>query len=198
MAGIERIKIKSSWNDWRTKMAEDLSPAASALYHSIFQLLPDNSAIICTKEEAQSRYDWQEGIDVILHFADGTKATLQEKFLDFTQDTITFEEIKTSGEKGAWYYCTAQYYFVGYARKYKTDGLLQFQSYVLIDLPGLHREDHKSVLRWYKNVNKNDGRASTFRYLYFRDIPESVTVDMFPAKLPKDKTSNQPDLFGIY
>jgi hypothetical protein len=183
MAGIVRIKIKSDWHDWRTQMSEDLAPAASLIYRNIFTLADGDETIECTKEEAQSRYDWKEGIDVLLHFTDGTKATLQEKFLDWCEDTATFEEQKTSGAPGAWYYCTAQYYFVGYTRRYKKERLLQFQTFMMLDLPALHREDHKNELPWEFNQNHYDGRHSTFRFLRFSYVPASCIIDSYTLKM---------------
>jgi len=193
MAGIERIQINSAWHDWRTLMAQELAPAADNLYRQIFaeiglELLPESSMIECTKEEAISRYDWQEGIDVLLHFKRGDKATLQEKFLTYRDSTITFEERKTSGAPGAWYYCTAQYYFTGYAREYlepwksnqparrRTNPTLSFQDWILVDLPALHRADAQGQCRWSFRENARDGRRASFRYLYFFQVPERAVV----------------------
>jgi hypothetical protein len=194
MRGIERIKIDSSWNDWRIKMSKDLSPTSSMLYRKIFDLLDGEEDITCSKKDAISRYDWKEGIDVLLHFTNGTKATLQEKFLDWKDDTCTFEEVKTDGTPGVWYYCTAQYYFVGYARRYKEEHILQFQSYIMVDLPGLHRADLSKKLPWYRNQNRNDGRKATFRYLYFKDVPEDVVISIYPSNKSQVKIY-QPGLF---
>jgi len=104
MNGIERIHIKSSWQDAYTEIGKNCEPTANALYPGIFSdigmpLVNDAVSIIeCTKEEAVSRYDWKEGIDTILHFANGTKATMQEKFLTYHISTMTFETEKGSGE----------------------------------------------------------------------------------------------------
>lgn len=182
MAGIERIRILSDWQDWRTRMAEELSPTADSIYRRTFlglNLPLDHGieTIECTKEEARSRYDWQEGIDVLLHFQQGGKATLQEKFLTYERSTVTFEERKSSGAPGAWYYCTAQYYFVGYARQYRgEERLLEFQDWILIDLAALRRADGQGQLPWEFNENRHDGRRAQFRYVYFAQVPQSCLV----------------------
>jgi len=184
MAGILRINIESDWHDWRTEMSKELAPAADDIYREIFidlsMPLDDlTERINCNKEQAMARYDWKEGIDCILNFRDGTKATLQEKFLDYHQSTATFEETKSSGEKGAWYYCTAQYYFVGYARHYKYEKVKEFQDWILIDLPALHRHDAKNSLLWQFNQNKKDGRKAKFRYLPFSNVPVDAIIARF-------------------
>jgi hypothetical protein len=184
MPGITRINIISTWNDWRVRLAADHSIVANKIYREIFNLDDGDENIKCTKDEATARYDWKEGIDVILTTVNKTRMTLQEKFLTFNKNTATFEEKKTSGEDGAWYYCTAQYYFVGYTRKYWNykerklceNPVIDFQNYILIDLAALHREDEKNILKWNHNKNKYDGRGSTFRFIYFNDIPVPAII----------------------
>jgi len=193
MAGITRIKIVSDWHDWRTQMAEDLAPTADEIYRAAFAgkglLLAEGTEYVqCTKEEAKARYDWCEGIDVILQFARGGKATLQEKFLDYDKNTVTFEEYKTSGQPGAWYYCTAQYYFVGYARQYKAQHVLAFQSWMLVNLPQLRMLYAQELVPWGEprfntpdnplGIRKNgrDGRGASFRYVYFPLIPRECVI----------------------
>jgi len=166
-------------------MAREHEPAMNELYRKIFAeigmpLAPGIEAIRCTKTEAQSRYDWQEGIDVLLHFVNGTKATLQEKCLTFHVSTVTFEEHKTSGAQGAWYYCTAQYYFIGYDRIEASD----FQDWMLIDLPALHRADIQNNLPWKFGKNTREGRRATFRFLYFGDVPFNCIVARFKVDKP--------------
>jgi len=184
MSGITRIKINYDWSDWRTQLADAHYEVANRIYRDIFNLEDGNESINVTKSEALARYDWKEGIDVILTTESGSRMTVQEKFLTYYKSTITFEETKTSGEKGAWYYCTAQYYFVGYTRKYwnyKTRSLfdsptINFQDYVLIDLASIHREDEKGNIKWTFNKNINDGRGSTFKYLLFDELPINCII----------------------
>lgn len=190
MAGIERIKIISDWDTWRTRLANDLAPVANSIYRQAFAdigmpLADGETELECTKEEAQARYDWKEGIDVIFTFASGVRGTHQEKFLTFHKNTVTFEERKGNGERGAWYYCTAQYYFVGYAREWSlprpTPERLWpkkpiFQSWILVDLPALHRADATGRLPWRYNQNKHDGARASFRYIYFNQVPQECII----------------------
>lgn len=196
MVGITRICIVSDWDNERLEMSRSLAPAANALYLNMFNaiglhILPGEEVIHCQKEEAVSRYDWQEGIDVIFQFSNGHKATNQEKFLTYKYgDTATFSETKRNGDRGSWYTCTAQYYFIGYARKYPV--LMEFQSYVLIDLPGLHRIDAREQLRWNYNGNKDPRFTGIkFRYLYFKDIPQDVVIAMGNRKEKKSSDMSQ-------
>jgi len=181
MVGITRIKIESNWSDWRTKMSDDLAPVANELYRVEFAnlnmpLMEGEEIITCTKSEAMARYDWREGIDVILRFSGGAKATLQEKYLTYHESTATFEERKTSGAEGAWYYCTAQYYFVGYARKYLDKNILKFQDGMMVDFPAIKRADMQERIDWKFNGNGRDGRRATFRYINFDDVPQDCRI----------------------
>jgi len=185
MSGIERIQINSSWspaNDWRLKMSRDLTPTADAVYRQAFSAIAMNleegtDIIECTKQEARARYDWTEGIDVILHFVQSGKATLQEKFLDFSPSTLTFEEEKTDGSPGVWYYCTAQYYMVAYARRYKEYEDLDFQDWMLVDFPRLKRADAAALIPWGEmRRNARDGRRASFRWVRFDDVPASCII----------------------
>jgi len=180
--GIERIHINSTWNSWRIRMSHALAPAADAIYQEVFAEmglpLHDELQITeCTKEEAIARYDWQEGIDVRLYFARGGGATLQEKFLNFRTSTVTFEERKgATGGLGAWYSCTAQYYFVGYARHYHNDGILEFDDWIILDLPALRRADGREEVKWYFNTNRHDQCTNVFRYTHFNEVPETCII----------------------
>jgi hypothetical protein len=183
MVGIERIKIKSE-SDWLgnyQKVNRDCEPMANKLYIKLFTALgmplagEEIQETLCEKEDAIGRYDWKEGIDIILHFADGTKATMQEKYLTYHISTMTFETEKTSGKPGAWYYCTAQYYFIACAKNYTT-GDTSFQDWMLINLAMLHSIDMKTVLPWKNNKNKNNGRRASFKYLEFNDVPKDCIV----------------------
>ena len=199
-AGIERIHIVSDWRSWRLDMAHALEPAANDIYFSAFAdigltLLPGVEVIECEKDELAGRYDWQEGIDVILHFQNGQRATLQEKFLTFWPPTATFEEETGSynnRKPGAWYSCTAQYYFVGYARNYKDtkkppEERLKMTPWVLIDFPGIKRCDAQGLVHWGEAVNPEhnplgirqnarDRATASFRYVAFNRIPEQCIV----------------------
>jgi hypothetical protein len=177
LIGIQRVSIESEWNDHRTELAKSYIGELDILYRSIFTNigcpLADGSGVIyCTKDEVKGRYDWQEGIDIILTFYDGTRSTLQEKVLTFNVSTATFEEIKNSGELGAWYYCTSQYYSIFYVNEVNRT----IRDWILIDLPQLHRQDMIGNVIWHGNKNKKDGRRSRFRYIYFDEIPQLAVV----------------------
>ena len=196
MKGIKRIHIASDWEPDRIfKFSRLLEPTANKLYRDLFQhigmpLLPGCEELNCTKEEAMARYDYQEGIDVLLYFENGHKATLQEKFLDFPRSTATFTE-KQKQKPGAWYTCTAQYWFVGYARKLRSVGITEFQDWMLIDLPALHRIDASQKLPWVvKDNNDPSYKGITFRYLYFDDVPFNCIVARF--KVDKPTTTTRP------
>lgn len=192
MPGITRIHIQSDWNasnDWRLELARAHEPIANRLYLVEFarlglDLAPAIETVTVTKQEAAARYDWAEGIDVILRTVSGARMTLQEKFLTFTESTATFEERKTSGAEGAWYYCTAQYYFVGYTRQYWNNRqrhlyakpVIDFQDWLLLDFPAMRRADAAGRVRWKNNHNEHDGRSATFRYVPFDSVPHSCIV----------------------
>lgn len=200
MSGIVRIHIESEWNDRRTRMSRDLEPTADEVYRKSFENLSmplekDAELVTCTKDEAMARYDWKEGIDCLLYFKNGTKATLQEKFLDWVKSTATFEERKVSGQLGAWYYCTAQYYFVAYARLYKNDKNLSFQDWIMIDLPGLHRKDAAIKLPWKFQPPEDPTRGGPFRFLYFDQLPKEVIVDRYKCP-PFEMTPSNPNVIN--
>jgi len=174
MAGIERILINSDWEDERLQMSRDLSPAANEIYKSIFKrldkpLAEGESTVLCTKDEAQARYDYKEGIDCILHFLDGTRGTLQEKFLEYSQSTVTIEEHKVNGLPGAWYYCTAQYYFVGYATDYWKSKSLTFRDYMLLNFANLKLAKVDWKFRYPTGY-------PSFRYIPFDEVPNSAVI----------------------
>ena len=185
MNGITRIEIHSNWNDRRVKQSREMAPSSNELLREIFsklnmELMDGDTITRCSKEEAAARYDWKEGIDVILRYASGSKLTLQEKGLTYKYSTATFEIEKNSGKPGAWYTCTAQYYLVYYARKYPES--LDIQDWVLIDFPRLKRMDEQIKLNWYSNDNHSLesvrlNRRAKFKYLYFDDIPDDCIVE---------------------
>jgi hypothetical protein len=175
MNGIERIHITSDWKEPRLEMSRFFEDASHAVYKNIFAslnmpLLDGVEYLECTKEEAVARYDYQEGVDCILHFIDGTKATLQEKVLEYWESTVTVEERKVSGKPGAWYYCTAQYYFVAYATDYYKKRLKTFRDWMLVDFPALHRAN----LNWA--IKESNSGRPPFRCVPFDDIPEKCVI----------------------
>jgi len=194
MSGISRVKIVSQWscsNDAYLRINSACEESANKLYQAIFKelsmpLIDSNVEIIsCTKDEAVSRYDWQQGIDVILQFSDGTKSTMQEKYLTWHQSTLTVETSKSSGADGAWKYCTAQYYFIGYARRLKEFGDSSFQDWILVDWPALQRADRMQLLKWQENQCHNNNRRSQFKWIHFDGIPANCVISRHPLKNEK-------------
>jgi len=139
-AGITYIMIIDERVDTRFKLAEACNEFTDPILRKMFidagmELKTDSACIRCKKEDLSGRYDLVEGIDIILRFKDNTKGTLQQKTLFTDFNTATFEEYKNSGKPGAWYYCTAQYYFVVYT--VETDIILrkQFRYTYFKDIP---------------------------------------------------------------
>lgn len=167
------------------KTSLDHEELSNSVYRNIFPQLADGEMIIeCTKDEAIARYDHREGVDVILETVDGLRFTVQEKILTFSRSTMTFETRKNSGALGAWYYCTAQLYFTAYSRHYLDTGVPSFQDWMLINYTALRLADLRGELngKWGMNENKTDGRKSEFRFIDFRDIPESCIVSRAQAE----------------
>jgi len=190
--GITRIHIKSDWGDRepRVAMSRDLEHSADNIYYEVFnnigmQLDEGLEIIECTKDEAMARYDWREGIDVILNFANGHRATAQEKLLEYWESTNTFTEHQRNGTPGNWYTCTSQYWLTAYAEDYKNDhNNLNYRDWMLIDFPLLKRLDAMTDLPWHFKENNQDGyRGIGFRYIYFDDTPSECIV----ARMVKDE-----------
>lgn len=182
MAGITRIRIISDWNDRRTQLEEAHIPQANRVYREMFSSigcpLEDRDEILeVEKEDVVATYDFREGIDILLKFQDGTPATLQEKILDWWEDTMTFEEEKNSGAPGAYYYCTAQYYSTFYV-----DGTGGFRSWAVINLAALHIASLQERISWHDRRNNREGRRNPFRYVHFRDLPGDCVVGMHQGR----------------
>jgi hypothetical protein len=172
MAGIERIEIigTSNYLKERKQIGDDAIPDLNSLYRNILPLADDDIITECTKDQAKSRYDYIEGIDVILTLKDKSRITLQEKVLTIVFSTVTFEEKKANGDLGGWYYTTAQLYMCAYI----TNNAIT--RYCLIDLVRLKLASNTIDLKWhYKN---NFHRAETFRYINFKDIPNDCIIKM--------------------
>lgn len=179
MPGITRIHIVGSdWRDKRHELAHAHEALSSQIYRKVFpDLKPGDEIIQVTKEDALARYDFKEGVDLILETMTGMRITVQEKILTYQHaTTITFEEMKNSGAKGAWYYCTAQLYFTGYSRLWESKGIADFQDWMLINYSALRLEDRRQNLQWGQSQNKRDDRRSTFRYLHFNQVPENCII----------------------
>lgn len=192
-AGIDYIIINDQPIDMRFKLAEACNKFTEPILRKLFleagmELKEGNSRIECSHEDLHSRYDLNEGIDMILRFIDDTKGTLQQKILYTDFSTATFEEFKNSGKPGSWYYCTAQYYFVIYTledSKLLTEQLRNdmlnatIKEAILLNLAEFHRLSLNDKIIWNSNVNKNDGRRNPFRYTFFNDIPDSCIIGRY-------------------
>ena len=183
MAGIERVHILQGFenNDDRDKKSLKMEPTANKTYFKMFNdlgmpLLEGIDIIECeTVKDAMAKYDYIDGIDCILNLQNKHRITIQEKFLFTDFKTVTFTETDKWGRTGSFYSCIAQYYFVGYAMNYPID--LRFRDYMLIDFPGLLRYDANNKLNWhFNNNNYNPLNKIKFRFLYYKDIPNSVII----------------------
>lgn len=187
MTGITRIHITDPfYENGRMKLSRTGEPIANRLYPEIMlglqmPLQVGYSEIRCTREEAMGRYDWREGIDVILHCLDGSKFTLQEKFLSPNKypKTITIEEYKASGKKGAWFYTTAQWYFTGYFNEEYTE----FEHWIVVNLPDLRRARATNETSWFRQEPRNPRRGGPFLCFQFNDIPKRLIVAFSDDKI---------------
>jgi len=181
MAGIERIKIISGWNDSNIKKSMAGEPFTNSVYFTEFERVGMpllNNEVVNTevsKDGLKARYDFQEGIDIILTFKDHTRATLQEKILDTKYDTATFEEYKKNGELGDWYRCTAQLYFVGYL----SENWQSLRCGMMFNLAEVRRLSMNNKIKWTIRDTKYLNRNTGFRFFYFNDIPESAVIFRF-------------------
>jgi len=183
MAGIERIHIQSDWGnkEQRCKESQDLEPTADEIYRNLFANISmplEEGEVIheCTKDDAISKYDWKDGIDLLLHTKTGHTLTIQEKLLKKIYSTATFTE-KQGAKPGNWYTSIAHYWFVGYAYNYPD---ISFDQWILIDLPCLKRLDHQLHLNWEFRPNKKPGYEHIwFRYIEFDDIPSDAVIARF-------------------
>jgi len=188
-AGIKFIKIIGEKNDMQFQIADACSPFSIKILRYMFNnvgmnLMPGEDIIECTKQEISARYDMIEGIDILLKFEDNTKGTLQQKILFTDYKTVTFEEYKNSGKQGAWYYCTAQYYFIIYTKQsryeieeqYKSNKMNpEFREAYIYNLPEIHRLSLNGQIDWDIKENYNY-RNNSFRWTHFIKMPDSCII----------------------
>jgi len=182
MTGITRIEITGDfYHDRRTALGEAGRPLADAIYFDLMErmgapLKPSVETVRCTKQQAIARYDHTEGIDVILTSQGGSRFTVQEKCLDpapHWRPTLTIEEYKASGKPGAWFYCTAQWYF---GAVFVHNSLTRFEDWMIVDLPGLRVAHETGRARGHRQKPRAPRRGGPFFYWYYREIPEDVIV----------------------
>jgi len=171
MVGIERIKIIDV-NDYlkeRSDKAGKYIQLINNVYREILPLADGEKTTEVSCDELKGRYDATEGIDMILTLKDGSRLTLQEKCLFKGFHTVTFETEKSSGKKGAWYYCTSQLYFCGEA----SNG--EIISYVLLDLLKLKIYSNKHELPWRHRKGIERSQES-FMFMKFSEVPEECVI----------------------
>lgn len=187
MPGITRVRITDEINGrgaYRFDQSRSHWGEANKLYRNIFEklrtpLLPGEEEIRCTKIEAISRLDWQLGIDLFLGLAHGGTASVQEKFLFTTFDTITVEYMQDPEQKkeGDWFNMQCQYYFVAYDYP-PEDGL--FETWALLDWPRVQRATAQGRIAWFDRINGKDGAQASFKYTDMNRLPDDVVVDREP------------------
>ena len=190
MAGITRIRIIDAFStgQWRQKLSQDHEPLFDELYIKAFSdigfIISDGVEYLnVSRDEAIARADIGEGIDVILKSTDGMRVTVQEKCLTYWNPTVTFEDKKTSGQPGFWYYGTANYCSFGYDWRYYdwktrrfTGSPPQLNAWAIVDFQLLRRLDMQGAVNWEYNKNALDGRCSVFRYMEFKHIPSIAVI----------------------
>ena len=185
MVGISRINItdkNTGRGVYRFEKSSKMAGAANKLYRDIFAhlsmpILPGDESKDCTKDSFLAGYDYGMGIDVILRMGGGTELTLQEKFLFTTFNTVTVEYMQnpSTQERGDWFTCRTQLYFVGY------DPLDtgQFANWVLLDWLKVKTLTLQKKIVWNPpRQNQKDGARANFIYLPMFSFPsECVLAD---------------------
>lgn len=190
--GITRINITGTpvgQGAYRFRQSQERQPAANDLYRQIFTsigmtLLPGDATMDVNLEDHEAGYDRFLGIDVILTFADGQEATLQEKFLFTTYKTVTVEYMQNplANEFGDWFKMKCDYYFVGYDRT----NAKGFQEYILLNWPMVKSLSQQRQIPWSLKGNGRDGARANFRYANFWDFPsECVMSSNYTKPVPQ-------------
>lgn len=196
MAGITRIKIVGNMcskgarrfidSEMHFKLANDLY---KDLFSELNTPLEDGDEIKeVTPEDFDAGYDKFFGIDVILKFKAGYTATIQEKFLFTTFNTVTVEYMQDwrNGIDGDWANLRCQYYFVGYDYNYSKSmprKLPKFDNWILLDWSRVQRLTAQNLISWKSNINKHDGALASFKYVPFELIPTDAVVACYRSKI---------------
>lgn len=165
---------------YRFHESQQLHSTANRLYRAVFAalkmpLLDGDAEVRCSGSEFAAGYDRFLGVDVILSFANsGRTATLQEKFLFTTWNTITVEYQNDPRAQipGDWFTMRAQYYFCGYDPQRR--GILY--PWMLVNFARLMEETDRGAVIWHDRRNKRDGAKASFRYVAFEHVPTSCIV----------------------
>ena len=178
MAGIARIVIVPTPNHQRFRDAKERWSTCYATYRQIFAdlgipLAEGTEELECSEEEALGRLDRKLGIDVILSWDNGMRATLQEKILFTSFGTVTVEYMNdpNAGEWGDWHHLMGNYYFVAYSKKPS----LEFWSWILLDWAAVQRETLRGNISWQLKPNRPPARAN-FKYVPFDELPSSCII----------------------
>ena len=172
MFGIDRIEIIDIAGSIaeRVEQSKKYQQLINSIYRDILPLYEGENIRQVYLKDHEASYDYQEGIDVILRLKDGSKLTLQEKFLfDENYRTATFETYKNSGKDGGWFYGTSQLYFVAKI----INGVVV--SYVLSDFALLKIYSNKYDLPWgYREGKVRD--KTKFKFIELTDIPKECLI----------------------
>jgi hypothetical protein len=180
MSGITRINITSDKPTdnlgYRGKISTNHIISINKIYREIFDLEDGEEIINVEKKSMYSNMDIYQGIDVILKDKIGRVFTLQEKMLTYNGlSTVTYEKYKGSGKPGAYFYCTANYYFVAYNKNYNpNNNYYEIDEYILLDNNSLRLDDN---INWIAKQNKGD-RKSIFIYCDFVKIPKQHIISI--------------------
>jgi hypothetical protein len=180
MSGITRINITSDKPSdnlgYRGKISTNHIISINKIYREIFDLEDGEEIINVEKKSMYSNMDIYQGIDVILKDKIGRVFTLQEKMLTYNGlSTVTYEKYKSSGKPGAYFYCTANYYFVAYNKNYNpNNNYYEIDEYILLDNNSLRLDDN---INWIAKQNKGD-RKSIFIYCEFVKIPKKHIISI--------------------
>lgn len=183
MAGIKRVHITDVVNGrgaWRFRDSRRLWPAANQLYRDAFAdigmpLADGDEELECSKDGYDAGYDSDLGIDVLLTFANGQTATMQEKFLFTKYNTVTVEYYQNPAMdiEGDWFTMKCQYYFVGY--DFPKTGR-RFSTWVLLDWPRLQLATAQERVYWQITPNKHDGARANFKHTPIHVLPADVVI----------------------
>ena len=204
--GINYVKIIGGKIDDQYRVAEACNAHTEPVLRNLFidsgMPLKDGVNIIrCTPEDLIGRYDLKEGIDMVVFTEDGSRHTLQQKTLHTRFSTCTFEETKIQlvegnyvSLKGAWYYCTAQFYYVVYTHETQEElrNALRNNKFnasireaALFNLPKVHEHSNNGKINWvFKDNSKY--RYNSFRYFNIEDAPEDCLLARYVDEVKKE------------
>jgi hypothetical protein len=127
--------------------------------------------------------DREFGVDVRLTMPGGMVLYAQEKFLSnryakYKTLTVEYQQNQHTGEPGDWFSLAPQIYFCAYEDSNRE----HFDHFVIVDWPALVLATAQGRARWYANRNK-DGRArASFKYIPFKEIPNSAIIAHYEDK----------------